>query len=127
MAHLKGFSPTLFHTLQLPSYILITHQPTYVHTYLLLIPHLPSYIFTYLLHTSHLPSYIITYLPISTNLSLGGTIKNITPQIYVTHPILRQHRSHIKKQFHSKFFIKRLLKSCKIITPKCVLVHSGFH
>jgi hypothetical protein len=48
------------------------------------------------------------------NFSLGGTIKNITPQIFVTHPTSRQHRTHIKKKFHSKLFIKRLPKSCRI-------------
>ncbi len=47
------------------------------------------------------------------NLSLCGPIKNITPQIFETHPTLRQHKNHIKKTFHSKLFIKRLYKSCR--------------
>ncbi len=33
------------------------------------------------------------------NLSLGGTTKNFTPQIYETHPTLKQHKIHIKKAF----------------------------
>jgi hypothetical protein len=33
------------------------------------------------------------------NLSLGGTTKNVTPQISKTHPTLEQHRIHIKKTF----------------------------
>jgi hypothetical protein len=49
-----------------------------------------------------------------TNLSLGGTTKNITPEIFETHPTSRQDRTHIKKAFHSKLFVKRLFKSCKI-------------
>jgi hypothetical protein len=48
------------------------------------------------------------------NLSLGGTTRNVAPQIFVTHPTSGQHRIHIKKKFHSKLFIKRLPKSCKI-------------
>jgi hypothetical protein len=32
----------------------------------------------------------------------------------VTHPTLGQHRTLIKKAFHSKLFIKRLPRSCKI-------------
>jgi len=48
------------------------------------------------------------------NLSLGGTIRNITPQIFETHPTLKQHRTHIKKVFNFKLLIKRLHKSCKI-------------
>ncbi len=51
---------------------------------------------------------------ITTNLSLGGTIKNITPQISMTHPTSIQHRTHINKTFHCKLFIKRLSKSCRI-------------
>ncbi len=31
------------------------------------------------------------------NLFLGGTSRNLTPQISVTHPTSRQHRTHIKK------------------------------
>ncbi len=30
------------------------------------------------------------------NLFLGGTSRNLTPQISVTHPTSRQHRTHIK-------------------------------
>ncbi len=41
---------------------------------------------------------------------LGGTTRNVTPQIFETHPTLRQHRIHIKKVFHSKLLIKRLPK-----------------
>jgi hypothetical protein len=50
----------------------------------------------------------------TSNLSLGGTTKNITLQIFETHPTLGQNRTHIKKDFHSNLFIKMLLKSCKI-------------
>jgi hypothetical protein len=50
----------------------------------------------------------------TTNLFLGGTTRNVTPQISMIHPTLGQHRSHIKKAFHSKLFIKRLPKSCRI-------------
>jgi hypothetical protein len=50
----------------------------------------------------------------TTNLSLGGTTRNVTPQIFVTHPTLRQHMIHIEETFQSKLFIKRLPKSCKI-------------
>jgi hypothetical protein len=56
----------------------------------------------------------LLHLPSKANLSLGGTIKNVTPQIFVTHPTSKQHRTHIKKNIHSKLFIKRLPKSCKI-------------
>jgi hypothetical protein len=49
-----------------------------------------------------------------TNLSLGVTTKNVTPQTYETHSTSEQHRTHIKKAFHSKFFIKKLPNSCKI-------------
>jgi hypothetical protein len=48
------------------------------------------------------------------SLSLGDTIKNITPQISKTHPTLEQHKTHIKQVSHSKSFIKRLPKSFKI-------------
>jgi len=48
------------------------------------------------------------------NLYLGGPTKSITPQIFETHPTLGQHHNHIKKAFHSKLFIKILLKSRKI-------------
>jgi len=122
------FAATILHLNYPPTYLLpIPHLPTYLPTYLFLTFHLPSYNLTYLFHSSHLPSYIIIYLPTSTNLSLGGTTRNVTPQIYVTHPTLWQHRTHIKNVFHFKLFIKKLLKSCRIITPKCILVHSGFH
>jgi hypothetical protein len=47
-------------------------------------------------------------------LSLGGTIRNVTPQIFETYPISKQHKIHIKKTFHSKLFIKRLHISCRI-------------
>jgi hypothetical protein len=36
---------------------------------------------------------------IGANLSLGGTTKNVTPQIFVTHPTSKQHKNHIKKIF----------------------------
>jgi len=42
------------------------------------------------------------------NLSLGGTTKNVTPQIFVTHPTSSQHRIHIKKTFHSKFIYQKV-------------------
>jgi len=48
------------------------------------------------------------------NLSLGGIIMNVTPQISETHLVLEQHRTHIKKTFHSKLLIKRLAKPCII-------------
>ncbi len=50
----------------------------------------------------------------TTNLFLGGTTGNVTPQIYMTHPTLGQNRFHRKKAFHFKLFIKCLLKSCRI-------------
>jgi choline-glycine betaine transporter len=53
-------------------------------------------------------------LVIMANLSLGATIRNITPQIFVTHPTSGQHRIHIKKVFQSKLFIERLPKSCRV-------------
>jgi hypothetical protein len=48
------------------------------------------------------------------NLSLGGTIRTVTPQIFETHPTSKQHRIQIKKSFYLKLFIKRLHKSCRI-------------
>jgi len=45
------------------------------------------------------------------NLSLGGTIRIVTPQIFETHPTSEQHRTHIR---NFKLFIKRLHKSCRI-------------
>jgi hypothetical protein len=45
------------------------------------------------------------------NLSLGGTIRNVTPQIFETHPTSEQHRTHVR---NFKLFIKRLHKSCRI-------------
>jgi hypothetical protein len=59
-------------------------------------------------------SFVQLDLLISTNLSLGGTTKNVTPQISMTHPISGQRRTHIKKKFHSKLLSNRLPKSCKI-------------
>ncbi len=56
----------------------------------------------------------LSHLPSKANLSLGGTIKNVTPQIFVTHPTSKQHKIHMKKNIHSKIFIERLPKSCKI-------------
>jgi hypothetical protein len=38
------------------------------------------------------------------NLSLGDTIKNVTPQIFETRPTSKQHRTLIKKAFHSNVF-----------------------
>ncbi len=52
--------------------------------------------------------------PTTTNLSLGGTTRDVTTQIFVTHQTLGQHRTHMKKTFHSKLFMKRLPMSCKI-------------
>jgi hypothetical protein len=34
------------------------------------------------------------------NLSLGGTIRNVMPQIFETHPTSKQHRTHINKSFY---------------------------
>jgi hypothetical protein len=48
------------------------------------------------------------------NLSLGGTIRTVTLQIFETHPTSKQHRIQIKKSFYLKLFIKRLHKSCRI-------------
>ncbi len=39
------------------------------------------------------------------NLYLGDMIRNITPQIFQTHPTSKQHRTLIKKTFHSKLFV----------------------
>jgi hypothetical protein len=60
--------------------------------------------------------YITTFIMYhgKINLSLGGTTRNVTPQIFKTHPTLEQHRTHVKKAFHSKLFIKKLPKPCKI-------------
>ncbi len=60
--------------------------------------------------------YITTFIMYygRANLSLGGTTRSVTPQISKNHPTLRQHRTHIKKVFHSKLLIKRLPKSCRI-------------
>jgi hypothetical protein len=60
--------------------------------------------------------YITTFIMYyeRANLSLGGTTKNVTPQISKNYLISGQHRTHIKKTFHSKLFIKRLPKSCRI-------------
>jgi hypothetical protein len=44
------------------------------------------------------------------NLSFSGTNRNVTSQIYETHPTLEQHRTHIKKKYF-KLFIKRSPKS----------------
>jgi len=48
------------------------------------------------------------------NLPLGGTIRNVTPQISKAHPTLEQHRTHIRRTVYFKLFIKRLHKSCRI-------------
>jgi len=61
------------------------------------------------------------------NLSLGGTTRNVTAQIFETHPTSRQHRIHIKKKFHSKIFIKSYpshveLKNLIKFIKKCVLM-----
>jgi hypothetical protein len=58
--------------------------------------------------------WVQLFQKILANLSLGGTIKNVTPQIFMTHPTSRQHKAHIQKTFDSKLFIKRLFKSCII-------------
>jgi hypothetical protein len=49
------------------------------------------------------------------------------PQISETHPILRQHRIHIRKAIHFKSFIERLpshieFKTLIKFTKKCVLM-----
>ncbi len=49
----------------------------------------------------------------SANLSLGGPLR--TSHLKFLRPTTsRQHKTHIKKTFHSNFFIKRLPKSCRI-------------
>jgi len=35
-----------------------------------------------------------------------GTTRNITPQIFQTHSILEQHKTHLKNTFHFEIFIK---------------------
>jgi uncharacterized protein YukJ len=40
----------------------------------------------------------VVSIQISANLSLGGPTRSITNQIFVTHPTLGQHRTHIKKK-----------------------------
>jgi hypothetical protein len=62
----------------------------------------------------------------TTNLSLGGTIRNVTPEIFVIHSTLRQHKIHINKAFQSKLFIKDYPSHVKFkilikFTIKCVL------
>jgi hypothetical protein len=39
---------------------------------------------------------------------------NVTPQNFETHPISKQHKIHLKKNFHFKISIKILLESCKL-------------
>jgi hypothetical protein len=41
-----------------------------------------------------------------TNLSLGVTTKNVTPQTYETHSTSEQHRTHIKKVSFQIFYQK---------------------
>lgn len=48
------------------------------------------------------------------NPSLGGTTRNITSQNFKTHPTSKQYRTHLKKTFQFKFYIKRLPKSFRI-------------
>jgi hypothetical protein len=43
---------------------------------------------------------------IHANLSLGGTTRNITPQISMTHPTSKQHRTHIKKKIIPNYLSK---------------------
>jgi hypothetical protein len=66
-------------------------------------------------------------LLILANLSLGGTIRNVTPQIYMTHPISRQHKIHIKKKIIPNYLSKGYpshveFKTSIEFTKKCVLM-----
>jgi hypothetical protein len=45
---------------------------------------------------------------------LGNIVRNVKPQMFLTHPTSKQHRAHLRKVFHFKFYIKRLPKSCRI-------------
>jgi len=44
------------------------------------------------------------------NLSLGGTIRNVTPQIFGTHPILRQYKTH-KESFSFQIIYQKVFPS----------------
>jgi hypothetical protein len=62
-----------------------------------------------------------------TNLSLGGTTRNVMPQIYVTHPTSRQHMTHIKKLFIPNYLSKGYPSNVELKTlikfiKKCVLM-----
>jgi hypothetical protein len=46
--------------------------------------------------------------PTTTNLSLGGTTRDVTTQIFVTHPTLGQHRTHIKKDFSFQIIYQKV-------------------
>jgi hypothetical protein len=48
------------------------------------------------------------------NFSLRGTTRNITPQIFLTHPTLEQHKIHFKKNFTSNFMSKDCLGHVKL-------------
>jgi hypothetical protein len=43
------------------------------------------------------------------NLFLATPSRNVTSQIFETHLISEQYKTHIKKAFHFKLFIKKLL------------------
>ncbi len=47
-----------------------------------------------------------TYYHTSTNLSLGGTMKNVTPQISKSHPTSEQYKTHVKKKFIPNYLSK---------------------
>jgi len=71
--------------------------------------------------------YFEPSLVIMANLSLGATTRNITPQIFVTHPTSGQHRIHIKKKFNPNYLSKGYLSHVELktltkFTKKCVLM-----
>jgi hypothetical protein len=47
-----------------------------------------------------------SFAHISTNPSLGSTTRNVTPQLFWTHSILGQYRTHLRKGFISNFISK---------------------
>ncbi len=58
---------------------------------------------------------------------MGGTTRNITPQIFETHPTLRQHRTDIKNKIIPNYLSKGYpshveFKTLFKFTKKCVLM-----
>jgi hypothetical protein len=58
--------------------------------------------------------------------SLGGTYKNVIPQMFLTHPTSRQHKTNLRKVFPSNFYIKRLTKLWRIWNFDCIYKKNNF-